>query len=164
MRRLWILSAVAAAGTFYFFTPLSDSDALRMFIWRAAWDNLKWFGWGPGVFYTILLPQNGVYSLYPEYAHNDALQLVFEYGLGAMLLLPVFGYALWRTDAKEWPVVLAFVAAGCYSMPLFLPITAFLAFVAVGHILRMHGLARSYGGNSRQHVVPEFGDCYAKAG
>ena len=163
VRRLWVFGIVAVAGAFYLLTPLSDGDALRMLIWRTAWDNLKWLGWGPGVFYTIALPQNGVFSLYPEYAHNDALQLAFEYGLGALLVLPIVGYALWRTDAKEWPIVLAFVVAGCYSMPLFMPITAFLALVAVGRVLRVHGLARGNGNRSRQYVVPWEWPCFIQA-
>lgn len=154
VRRLWVFGIVAAMGAFYLLMPLSDSDALRMSIWHATWDNLTWFGWGPGVFYTLALPQNGTFSLYPEFVHNDALQLVFEYGLGAFLPFIIIGYALWRTDVKEWPVVLAFTAAGCYFMPLFLPITSFLALVAVGRILRVHGLAISYGSDRRQHVVP----------
>lgn len=153
-RRLWVFSAVAAAGALYWLTPLSGSDVQRMLIWRTAWDNLTWVGWGPGMFYTLVLPWNGTFSLYPEYAHNDALQLAFEYGVGAVPLFLVFGYALWRTDAKEWPIVVAFTAAGCYSMPLFLPITSFLALVAVGRILRLYGLAGRDGDYCRQHVVP----------
>ncbi len=162
VRSLWILGAVVIAGAFYLLTPLSDSDALRMLIWHTAWGNLKWLGWGPGVFYTIALPQNGVYAFYPEYAHNDALQLAFEYGLGALLPFTIIGYALWRTDVKEWPIVLAFVVAGCYSMPLFMPIASFLALVAVGRVLRVHGLARGYGGSRRQHLVPWGGRYYVQ--
>jgi hypothetical protein len=154
VRNLWVFGVVAVAGAFYLFTPLSESDAIRMAIWRTAWDNLNWLGWGPGVFYTIVLPHDGTLSLYPEYAHNDALQLVFEYGFGAMLPFVIIGYALWRTDAREWPIVLAFAAAGCYSMPLFMPITSFLALSSVGRVLCLHGLACSYGGSRRQRVVP----------
>jgi hypothetical protein len=163
VRRLWVLGAVAVAGAFYLLTPLSDSDTMRMLIWHTAWDNLKWLGWGPGVFYTIALPQNGAFSLYPEYAHNDVLQLAFEYGLGALLPFVIVGYALWRTDVREWPVVLAFVAAGCYSMPLFMPVASFLALVAVGRVLRVHGLARGYGSSSRQYVVSGEWNQYVQA-
>lgn len=153
VRRLWVFGVVAAIGAFYLLSSLSDSDTQRVLIWQTAWNNLTWFGWGPGTFATIVLPWHGTFSLYPEYAHNDALQLVFEYGIGAVLVFLVFGYALWRTDAKEWPVVLAFVAAGCYSMPLFMPIASFLALVAVGRILRLHGLDGRYGDYCRQYVV-----------
>jgi hypothetical protein len=162
-RSLWVFGAVAGLAVFYLYSPLSGSDTERMFIWRAAWDNLKWLGWGPGVFYTIALPRNGAFSLYPEYAHNDALQLMFEYGVGALLPFAIFGYALWRTDIREWPVVLAFVVAGCYSMPLFMPLTAFLGLVAVGRVLRVHGLAGRDSDRSRQHVVPWDSASYVQA-
>jgi hypothetical protein len=163
VRRLWVFSIIAAVGAFYLFMPMSDSDVQRMLIWRTAWDSLTWFGWGPGVFYTIAIPAYDSYWLYPEYAHNDALQLVFEYGIGALLPFTIIGYALWRTDVKEWPIVLAFVAAGCYSMPLFMPITAFLALVAVGRILRVHGLDGRYGDSGRQHVISGEWDYYVQA-
>lgn len=154
IRRRWVLCATAVAGVIYLWSPLfTNSDVHRVFIWRTAAENLTWLGWGPGVFYTIVLPQNGSYSLYPEYAHNDALQLLFEYGAGALLPYVIFSYALWRTDAKEWPVVFAFVIAGCYSMPLFMPIAAFLALVAVGRTLRSYGVAGGDGSNSRSNVL-----------
>ena len=85
VRRFWMLGAIAVVGAFYLLTPGSSSDVQRMFIWTVAWDHLKWLGWGPGVFYTLALFNNCTYSFYPEYAHNDALQFAFEYGLGALL-------------------------------------------------------------------------------
>ena len=163
VRRFWVLGAIAVVGAFYLLTPGSSSDVQRMFIWTVAWDHLKWLGWGPGVFYTLALFNNGTYSFYPEYAHNDALQFAFEYGLGALLPLVVICYALWRTDVKEWPIVLAFVTAGCYSMPLFMPITSFLALAAVGRILRVHGLARGDSDSRRQHVISGKWDYYFPA-
>lgn len=156
VRRLWVFGLVAAAGALCLLAPgwmpQPSSDALRMVIWQAAWQSLTLFGWGPGVFYTILLPYNGT-AIYPEYAHNDALQLVFEYGIGALLPFAIFGFALCRTETKEWPVVLAFVVAGCYSMPLWMPVTSFLALVAVGRILRVHALVRADSVDRGRHVV-----------
>lgn len=154
VRRLWVLGAVAVTGTFYLLLPLSGSDAQRLMIWQFAWENLVWFGWGPGIFYTVALPYNGSFSLYPEYAHNDALQFAFEYGIGALLPCVVVCAALWRTDAKEWPIVLAFVVAGCYSMPLFMPVASFLALAAVGRILRSYGVVVGNGCSGRQSFVP----------
>lgn len=151
VRRVWVFGAVIAAGAFYLLTPLSNSDAERLEIWRVAWHSLTWFGWGPGVFYTIALPRNGAFSFYPEYTHNDGLQLLFEYGAAAALPFGIFAYALWRTDVREWPIVLAFCTAACFSMPMFMPMASFLAFVAVGRVLRVHGLAgwhRDCGGQS----------------
>lgn len=152
IRRTWVLGAVAIAGAFYLIAPLGVSDVQRMLVWQTAWQNLTWLGWGPGVFFTILIPQNGG-MFYPEFAHNDALQLLFEYGAGAFLPLAIFAFAVFRTASKEWPVVLASVAAGCYSMPLWAPITSFLFLVAVGRILRGYALDGSNRDDCRRHVV-----------
>ena len=158
VRRAWVFGIVGAAGAFYLLSPLSSSDAQRMLIWQFAYSTLTWLGWGPGMFYAAALPRGGAFSFYPEYAHNDALQLAWEYGIGALLPLGIFGYAIWRTDVKEWPIVIAFVTAGCYSMPLFMPITSFLALIAVGRILRAGGLAVGNGSRSGQFIVPRGRD------
>jgi hypothetical protein len=147
VRSLWVVAGILAiVGPFYLFSPLSSSDAQRTFIWRTTWDGLTWFGWGVGVFYDVLFSQNGV-LFFPEYVHNDFLQLAVEYGVGAALPLAVIGYAAWRTDAREWPVVMAFCTAACFSMPLFMPIVAFLSLASVGRILRVHGLHGDHGGD-----------------
>lgn len=140
VRRLWLFAIIGVAGlSYYMLTPLSGSDAERFAIWSAAWANLTWFGWGPGSFYTLVLNDN-THVWFPEYAHNDALQLMFEYGVGAALPSLVFGFAICRTETREWPVVLAFLVAGCYSMPLYMPLASFIALVAVGRVLRGHDL------------------------
>lgn len=152
VRRLWVFAVLGIAGAFYLLTPLNPSDQLRIAIWSMAWHNLTLFGWGPGVFFTIIMQQESG-PLFPEYAHNDALQLLFEYGVGALLPFAVFAYALSRTDAKEWPVVLAFVVAGCYSMPLFMPVASFLALAAVGRIIRSNAVGWVDGDRSRQRIL-----------
>lgn len=152
VRSLWVVGGVAGLATlFYFAAPHASSDAQRTYIWRVAAGALTWFGWGPGSFYSMVLQDNGV-TFFPEYAHNDFLQLAFEYGVGAALPVAVIGYAAWRTDVREWPIVLAFCAAACFSMPLFMPIAAFLSLVAVGRILREHGL-HGWGGDLRGRAV-----------
>lgn len=156
VRRLWVFGIVGAAGAVYLFSPLSLSDTERLFIWQSAWDKLTLFGYGPGIFYAMVLTTKDGAYLFPEYAHNDALQLLFEYGVGAVLPFAVIGYAISRTEAVEWPVIVAFVAAGCYSMPLFMPIASFLGLVAVGRVLRAYGLARGYGGCSRFNFVSGY--------
>lgn len=155
VRRVWVVGAIAAVGVFYLLSPLSSSDVQRVFIWHTTWDNLTWFGRGTGIYYIIMLSQDGVTSFFPEYAHNDFLQLAFEYGLAALLPFTVIGYAMWRTDVKEWPIVLAFCTAACFSMPLFMPIAAFLALVAVGRILRVHGLDGINGHSGGRYFLPQ---------
>lgn len=156
--RLWVFGAVGAIGAFYLLTPLGASDQIRTLIWSYAWTNLVPLGWGPGVFYGVLFTGHDGVLFYPEHAHNDALQLLFEYGVGALLPFSIFVLALCRTSDREWPVVLAFVTAGCYSMPLWMPIASFLALVAVGRVLRTHALVRAGGYRRGWHVVSWWRD------
>lgn len=153
VRRIWLLGAVWIIGLFYLSTPLAVSDEIRVAIWGFAWHHLTWFGWGPGTFYATLLQIPNGDWVHPEYVHNDALQLVYEYGIGALPMLALFIFVLRRTEAREWPVVLAFTVAGCYSMPLWMPIASFLVFVAVGRVLRGHAVVLWIGDFGGRHVV-----------
>jgi hypothetical protein len=153
IRHVGVLGLVLAVGCGILSGTLSESDHIRMMVWNVAWHGLTWFGWGPGSFYAVTITE-GARVLFPGYVHNDVLQLLFEYGVGAALPLAVFGFVLSRTEAREWPVVLAFVAASCYTMPLYMPVTAFLALVAVGRVLRTHARVLVSGSHRRQFGVP----------
>lgn len=153
-RSLWVLGAVGFAGVFFIATlePMS-SDETRLVIWTAAVHNLTWLGWGPGAFYSWVVPFREI-IMYPEYAHNDALQLAFEYGIAAILPIGIFGLLLTQTGAREWPVLVAFAVASCYSMPLWVPVASFLVCVTAGRVARSRALARRDRVNSRFYGVP----------
>lgn len=153
IRHVWILfAAIGVAFVFLFMLPLSKSDAIRLSIWSTTVDNLTWFGWGSGSFFSWLLWRGGV-PFYPEYAHNDALQLVFEYGVATAIPIGIFTYALTRTTEREWPLLVTFAVASCYSMPLWVPVASFMAFVSLGRVAGTGVVARIYGDNRGQHVV-----------
>ena len=143
VRRLWVFALLGIAGVIFLTRGLSQSDAMRMSIWSAVYYNLTWFGWGPGSSYSWVIFYNNS-PLYPEYAHNDALQLAFEYGLGAVLPIGIFGFVLTRTAEREWPVLVAFACASCYSMPLWTPVASFIACTAAGCVVRSWALAWDY--------------------
>lgn len=152
VRRVWVLGLVAVAGA-CFVAMQAPSDNARLFIWNAAATNLTWAGWGPGSFFSWLL-WYGDNTLYPEYAHNDALQLAFEYGIGAALPIGILAWALTRTTEREWPILVAFVTAGCYSMALWVPVVSFLAWVVAGRLVRSWAVVRSDSDSRRWYVVP----------
>ena len=153
IRRIWVFAVLGGIGLLFLMRPLSSSDAMRIFIWDAAARNLAWFGWGPGSFFSWILWYDGA-NLYPEYTHNDALQLAFEYGVAALLPVGIFAFALTRTQEREWPIIVAFVTAGCYSMPLWVPAASFLGLVATGRVVRSWAVARSELRNRRFDFVP----------
>lgn len=151
VRKIWVFVPLAFVGMF-FLLHLSASDSERMYIWQAAWKGLTWLGWGPGMFFVLLLPGQ-TQPLFPEYAHNDALQLAFEYGVGSILPLAIFVFALSRRREKEWPVIVAFATASCYSMPLYMPLASFLGLVAVGRVLREYAVHGLHGSGGRLPVL-----------
>lgn len=153
VRRAWVFAILGIAGVFLLTRALGPSDMLRLFIWDKTTDMLTWWGWGPGSFFSWQLRYDSN-NIYPEYAHNDALQLVFEYGIAAALPMVCIAYALSRTTEREWPVIVAFVAAGCYSMPLWVPLASFLACVAAGRIAGGGALVWSDGDRGGFHVLP----------
>jgi len=141
VRRVWIFGFLGAACVFFLVRPLSPSDAVRLSIWDGAFHMLTWLGWGPGSFFSWMLPYGGS-NIYPEYAHNDALQLAFEYGMGAAIPIGILGFAFCRADVRERPILAAFTVAGLCSMPLYIPVCSFLAWVVAGHAVRRWALAR----------------------
>ncbi len=124
---------------------------MRLGIWSAAYNELSFFGNGAGSFASRLY-FNSATPVYPEYVHNDALQLVYEYGVAAAGPAIIFAFVLAQTRAREWPVALAFVTMGLYSFPLFMGVTSFLGVLVAGRVVRgwlMDGVFRYYCG----HVV-----------
>ncbi len=112
------------------------TDSIRLQIWVIAYRGLTLLGWGPGIFDFILYNDSAGTLIHPQFAHNDYLQLAFEYGLGAIPLLAAFALALFRHRSLYWPLTLATAALAAFWFPLYHPITAFIAFAAIGHISR----------------------------
>lgn len=149
-RGAWIVVAFGVAFTFFrsqkllalaillglFAVTLSSSthDAERMLIWKTAFLNLSLFGKGIGSF-AISYMWDGSRLFYPENAHNDALQLLFEFGIGALLLFLLGHFALYEAR-YEWPIIASAIFLGFFAFPLFVPVTAFLLALCAGHASR----------------------------
>ncbi len=154
VRRAWVFALVGIVGVLYWRSVgAQSSDETRLIVWNAATHFLTPWGWGPGSFFSWIIPYRDTF-IQPEYAHNDALQLVFEYGVFAVLPAVIFVFVLSRTQTAEWPIVVTFATLGCYSMPLLVPITAFLACVAAGRIVRGWAMARAFSDHGRFNVLP----------
>lgn len=125
---LWADTAIGA--------PIwANSIAPRLAIWRDALAGLSWFGAGLGG-YAALFPVH-------EFAHNDALQLAYELGLGALPLVLLAGLA-WRGGLPvERAVFAAFIAETMIGFPLNSPATALLGGLVAGRLvgarLRLRG-------------------------
>lgn len=157
VRRVWVFGLLGLIGLIMLFTVRPDSsDELRLLVWNDALHFLTPWGWGPGSFFSWLIPYRD-YLIHPEYAHNDAIQLVFEYGIFAAFPIGIFAFLLTRVRSREWPVLVTFVTASCYAMPLWAPITSFLACLVAGRLALDWHLARVDVHNGRHGVVQQYG-------
>ncbi len=143
IQRSWLLpaAAVMVGAAMWIGQP---SDAIRLRIWLAAYGDFSWFGNGVGSFASQMYMDRGA-VMYPEFVHNDALQLIYEYGIGAAIPAVIFAFVLLQTQMREWPVVLAFVIMGFYSFSLYMPVTAFIGLLAAGRIVRDWHRVRRFG-------------------
>lgn len=148
-----ILALAAAVGAYIATLNLGTSDAERIDIWHAAWTHLTLFGHGPGSFLSLWLQASPTIIKVPEYAHNDALQLAFEYGIFACIPLSVAGLLLIQYDAREWPLFAAFIFLGLFSFPLYAPITSVIGALAAGRIARDWAVVRRRLGIRRPLVL-----------
>jgi hypothetical protein len=100
----------------------------RLLIWQTTISDLTPFGHGIGSFFAT----------YPhwETAHNDALQLVSELGIGAIPFLAIFAIGLYRgwPQTAERAALVALMVEGVVSFPLHMPTTAFLGMALVGSV------------------------------
>lgn len=126
---LWLLVLVLALGVLYSTNP-GVSDIQRMEIWHAAYTHLTFWGHGIGSFWYLFMgSSHGI--LHPEYAHNDYLQTVFELGIWSVIPFSILLWALSRSAARFWPVLVTFCFFACFTMPLHMPIPAVIGALAL---------------------------------
>lgn len=134
----WTLALLAlAVGALLFMHFAGDSDIQRLRIWGIALHGLTALGWGPDSFndiFAIIPDAQGRQMVHLEFAHNDYLQLLFEFGIGALPLFAILACCLTRTQHSEWPALFALAVAATFFFPLYCPTTAFILCAVAGHI------------------------------
>lgn len=133
IRTPWLLLSLCIPALWLTFFGLPVSDLLRSYIWSITLPELTLFGHGPGSFASIFFIYAG-HLEHPEFAHNDVIQLAFEYGIGALLLAPIVYVCLTRTRSPEWPVFLCFVLFSTFSFPLYHSLSSFLGLLVAGRL------------------------------
>ena len=145
--KLRILLSCLVGGSVYFYLHLGPSDVDRIHIWAVAMSGMSWVGNGIGSFIMVFY-QDGGHVVHPGRVHNDYLELWFELGIGACLVFMVLAKAA-VTESKYQSILVAILVGGLFYFPLYLPITAFLAFLLAGHALRDFRWSWPRGGNWR---------------
>lgn len=149
----WLLALAALVVSSLAATALlNPSDNLRLVLWGQTLRNLSPFGWGPNSYndFFIIIRQSIYHA---EFVHNDYLQLIFEYGIGAAFAFTILATALAQSTHRDWPVLLAFAIAATFYFPLYTPLPAFIGCVVVGHLLRDYDLVGSYLNHRRLAIL-----------
>lgn len=109
----------------------------RLDLWADVVQQLTVFGHGVGSFVTAF-PKGATHidtlALHFDHAHNDILEIAFQFGLPGGAFVGVVAYTLYRSaKPTEFLVLVAFMVTGLVGFPLFEPATAFLAALVAGH-------------------------------
>ena len=118
--------------------PSTSSLLEREAIWLDTVDGLSPFGRGAGSF-LILYPhfatRTDTMATRPESAHNDFLELIFEFGIGAIPLFGLVAIALFTRGPWRY-LWWAFCAVALVAFPTAIPVEGFLGMVALGALCR----------------------------
>jgi len=108
----------------------------RLGVWQDTLNHLSVFGSGFGSFqyaYTAFPVKTNMTAIIAPHAYNDALELVFELGIGAI----PFWYLIalcFEADRPERLVLFSGLVAGLTYFPLYIPIVAHIIFFVIGHL------------------------------
>lgn len=140
-RRLWIIGLMVflsiLIGLMGYGTSLPQSFEERIQIWHGTLAGLTLLGHGAGSFrgliwlYFLSKSEGGL-----DYAHNDLLQLGFEYGAAALIPAACFAILALRSVSPMRYVLIVFGIQSSLEFPLYMPVTGFLAAFVAGHCAR----------------------------
>jgi O-antigen ligase len=119
------------------FSRHMESAAVRAALWMDVATQITPFGHGVGSYYVAeaqASPRQMALNLRETHAHNDPLELAFEFGVPAIFLVAAVWCALGGADRRNRLVLVAFLVEGCFGFPLHNPATAFVAAVVAGHL------------------------------
>ena len=131
-----LLMLIFLGATFYWDRFDFSSVNERLNIWKDTIQGFKIFGNGIGS-YEILYPYYATNIntelARPRYAHNDLLQLVFEFGVGSILLLMVL-FNVFKSKKPELIILYTILTVSLFTYPMHIPTPAFIAFLVAGFI------------------------------
>ena len=126
-----LLSVLVASIGLVFFTYRFETIQDRLNIWQYVLENTTWFGHGLSTFRL-----DGYYNLVsrPIFAHNDLLQILHELGIVGAILISGFFLCVLRIEKDERYILFAFIVVSMFTFPLYLPVSACIAFLVCGYL------------------------------
>ena len=135
---LW---AAACPFTWAALVAHDTSDDFRLLVWRVLWHFLDFWGYGMGSLDAVLISFQGHFYA-PGYAHNEFLDLAFQYGIGAAPAIALLLTPGLNATRREWPAYIGFLICCFFSFPLHVPPLAFLGMATAGCLARDWSFAR----------------------
>lgn len=153
--RFRFLAAIAAAAAMLAVFALkgggSTSMALRWEAIQIAFaGGVPLVGHGVGSFFL----DTGFTSF--ERLHNDFLEVIYEFGIGAIPLFALLISAACR-EGHGRPILLCCAIIACFSFPAYLPVSGFVAAVVAGHLHRSRAMVWDHGAVRRHHIHESLG-------
>lgn len=115
-----------------------ETLAVRVGVWRDMLPGLTVFGRGLGSFlvqFPLFQRHSDVLTLRFENTHNDFMQLLYELGIGAIVLVITLFVQMWYAPkTPAWYAMVVFLVEGCFGFPLYEPVTGGLAVVCAGQL------------------------------
>lgn len=98
----------------------------RLAIWQYAIDGMTWHGNGLGSFFETM-PADA-------FAHNEFIQMWFEWGIFSIPIFVMFANALRKEPSLEQSIVACVLLLSMFAFPLHMPFTAFCFSFALGRV------------------------------
>jgi len=132
-----LIILVGLMGSYFYWGRFSlVSFQERIDIWKDTIQGFKFFGNGVGS-YEALFPYYATHVnteiARPRYAHNDLLNLIFEFGVASFLFLMVL-FNAFRSNKPETAILFTVCIISLFTYPLHIPTPAFIAFLVAGYL------------------------------
>jgi hypothetical protein len=69
----------------------------------------------------------------PRYAHNDLLNIIFEFGIGSILFLMVL-FNVFKTGKRELAILFTVCIVSLFTYPMHIPVQGFIGFLVAGYL------------------------------
>ncbi len=123
-----------------YYAGILDTLMQRLGTWYDGAQGFTLSGQGLGswiINFPLYQTHSNTLELRWENAHNDAVQLLFELGVGGAVLVAAFAFRLATSERRPaFYALLVFAVEGCLGFPLYQPVTGALAMVAAGFLFR----------------------------
>lgn len=151
--KLGAVACVVAAILFIGYMWLSDRFHIstwedRLSVWRDVIPNLTVLGHGIGSFafdFSALQVHTNALTIRYDHPHSEPLQIIYEFGVVGVLFIALLVRRMGRLEPDAaWYALAVFLVEGCFSFPLYMPVTGFLAALCAGYISRPGAALRRY--------------------